>query len=65
MGRGNYLTTTEKSTIVRLCAEGRSISNIAKQLSRFHRLVKKFLLNSTKIRQISDKGNIDQLKRKI
>ena len=42
MGRGKDLTTKEKSTIVRLSAEGRSISYIAKKLNLFHRTVKKF-----------------------
>lgn len=58
MGRGKDLSETEKSTIVRLLAEGMSISEIAKSLKRYIRTVSNFLKNINHRRIRSDKGKI-------
>ena len=56
MGKQKDLTEEEKSTIVRCLAEGRKSTEIAKELCRDHRTVKRFIANANQTRKRCDNG---------
>ena len=56
MGRGKDLIMYEKSEIVRFLGGGATISEITDKVQRHKRTINKFVTNSNKKRQRTDKG---------
>ena len=56
MGKQKDLTEEEKSTIVRCLDEGRKSTEIAKELCREHRSVKRIIADANQTRKRCDKG---------
>ena len=56
MGKQKDLNEEKKSTIVRCLAEGRKPAEIAKELCRDRRTVKRFIANANQTRKRCDKG---------
>ena len=61
MGRRRDLSAEEKSKIINLLASNRKSLDIAKEIERDHRTIKRFLGNSNVRRQRSDKGKIRKI----
>ena len=64
MGKKKDLTQDEKKKIVSRLAEGRKSLEIAKELSRDHRTIKRFVTNVNQARKRSDKGTRRKLSRR-
>ena len=64
MGRGKVLTMNEKSEIVRLLGGGATISEIADKVQRHKRTINKFVTNSNRKRQRTDKGTFRSINNK-
>ena len=64
MGQKKDLTASEKNTITRKLADGRTPKEIAIILNRNVRTIKKYISNATYERKRSDKGNVRQISRR-
>ena len=56
MGKGMDLTQEEKANVVTRLAQGKKPLEISKELSRDHRIIKRFVNNENHKRKRSDKG---------
>ena len=64
MGQKSDLTKTEKARIFSMLANEVSTLQIAKQLNRCHRIIKKFIKNSQHTRSRLDKGKVRWITKK-
>ena len=64
MGQKEDLTASEKNTITRKLADGRTPKEIAIILNRMMRTIKKYISNTTYEIKISDEGNVRKISRR-